>query len=395
MKEKILDTFYNSVLPNIVKGDLTIDGIIYDVHFNVSIFENSKFTYFGDIYDEKAPTLVIKNINTFSDAIADFVLDMLNEDLEWKKPYFDIADLNEKVRYFLSSMWINMTSTDFEEPEKYIRRYISFLSDETFKNLNVKTDYIEGLDNHYIQIENIEDKNCSETPYVLRIKISDDNNNHFYLPDVKYAIEEKFGEKTVYIYAIQYNYKMKTQNDNVKSNTNKINRLLYKINQDLPESELNKKMQTQEYYNADENIIDVTPSTIISLITSLSLFDNYDIKKVIIPCGFPVRWNAQCLKYDRKIKKQSVGLSNSVVDKIIEDYEEEQDRIGRNIIDKMIRNFRRLEYHFNGIKISSFPYDVDSFMRVDLNDIYAYNENHMLNSIFENVNNICNKKTKK
>ena len=47
--------------------------------------------------------------------------------------------------------------------------------------------------------------------------------------------------------------------------------------------------------------------------------------------------------------------------------------IQRNLSDKLIRNFRRLAYHFNNINILSYPYEVDEMMHFKLNYIKIIN----------------------
>lgn len=56
--------------------------------------------------------------------------------------------------------------------------------------------------------------------------------------------------------------------------------------------------------------------------------------------------------------------------------------IQRNLSDKLIRNFRRLAYHFSSIQISSYPYEIDEFMHLKLNNEYTCN-NDLLNELYQ------------
>jgi hypothetical protein len=390
--------FYNEVLPSIAKGNLQIDDAPYNIHFNTAIYNKDSIKFIGDVNNEELPTMIIKNIQSFSSLLLNYISEIYKSKIEWAKPYFDMNDKIEIIRYYLSSMWVNMTTGDFENPELYIKKYLSFLTDNTFREMKMITNPIEKLNNCCLKVENIEEKNCVETPYAFRTEIVDINNEHsFVLPDIKYAIEEVNGEKVAYIYAVQYNYKTLEKNNCDNQFKNKVNRILYKVDEDISKDELDKKMQTQSFESSpSENIIDVTPSHLVALTVALSLFSDKGINKVMIPSGFPIRWYAQDLKYEHKIDKSKLmNYPEKVMAEKKIEIENEQIRIGKNIADKMIRNFRRLEYHFAGLHIYAYPYDIDEFMYVTLSSkLMPKNNNHLLAQISGSLNYVNERKRK-
>lgn len=87
--------------------------------------------------------------------------------------------------------------------------------------------------------------------------------------------------------------------------------------------------------------------------------------------------------YERKLNHyRETGYSQEQLATIENEFEEEQIRIQRNITDKLLRNFRRIDYHFDGLGINAYPLDKDDFMHLDLNSNFqANNSDHILSQI--------------
>ncbi|MDD3304608.1 MAG: hypothetical protein PHT75_00560 [Bacilli bacterium] len=390
-ENNILDMFFKNVLPSIAEGELKVEDATYNIRFNTAVLVDGKYKNMTDYYNPELPTMTIKNIEQFSSYLLEFINEITNRNMKWCTPYIDVSTKEAEIKYFLSIIWCNMTANDFQDPQYYLKRYISFLRDETFKNLNITCGPVEKLNNNYLTVSNIEEAACYETPYALRIAIVDQTGNEsFTLPDIKYAIEENNGIKKAYIYAIQYDRKSKISNDNNKKFQSKINRALYKVNQDIPKEELDKKMKTQEATGTiKENIIDVTPSALLSLTVALSLFTKAGIRDILVPGYLPLRWDAKKVMYERKLNYyKNLGLDQSkIVDKE-EEFKEEQFRIQRNITDKLLRNFERIQFHFRGLDTLFYPLERDDFMHLNLdNNFNAYNNEHLLSQISELIVN--------
>lgn len=65
----------------------------------------------------------------------------------------------------------------------------------------------------------------------------------------------------------------------------------------------------------------------------------------------------------------------------------------KNLTEKFLRTFGRLSYHCKDIKITSFPYDIDSSMHIKLGEIKTFN-NELLKETFE-LTKKCNNNLKK
>ena len=416
--KKIIDVFYNEILPGIVKGNYYIGQMSATIRFNVKINKDGQLKDLEGINDPDLPTMIIKDEEAFNHYLVKLIEEIYDNyvPLKWKEsPSYIRDDKNifsaEKnhLKYYLSHIWANMTYMDFLNPEQYLKRYLSFLTDNTFKHKKIATNPIEKLNGCHLRITNIEQESISETPYAFRIEIldrlpknvSDERNCQKYaLPDIKYGIEDTPNGKMAYIYAIQYDWKAKKANNENPEFSSKIKRLLYKIDEDISKEELAKKGQTQtDNSTIEENVVDVTPAAIISLISVLSLFNQNEINNIIVPTCFPVRWesvrmvNMEELDYYRN----EHNYPEEKIKELEAQYDLEQYRDGRNITDKMIRNFRRLAYHFNNLDIVSYPFDfdMDDFMYVRLNEcLIPNNSDHMLAQIVGSFNYQKDQKTR-
>lgn len=67
----------------------------------------------------------------------------------------------------------------------------------------------------------------------------------------------------------------------------------------------------------------------------------------------------------------------------IENLKVENNRIQNNIINKYLRIFRRLNYHFPNFLITSYPYELDNSMHIKLRDYDTYF--HILNEVYESA----------
>jgi hypothetical protein len=146
-------------------------------------------------------------------------------------------------------------------------------------------------------------------------------------------------------------------------------------------------METQfDISRREENIVNVTPSAIVGLTAILSLFKESGISNVIIPTYLPVRWESVRMENEEDIAKYK--YSEELYNYKKREQELKQYENGRNTTDKMIRNFRRLRYHFKGIHIMSFPFDFDNddymYMHLD-DDFMPYNPNHVLSEVAQAV----------
>lgn len=230
-----------------------------------------------------------------------------------------------------------------------------------------------------------------ETPYVFVTSIEREENGQklsYKLPRISFGI----ANNTCYIYAIQNDKNKEESAENIKYG-NKIKRLLYKLNGDVINNETEEYLRYKEnltdYY--PENISDVSPSATLALTVFLNSIYNYGIRNVKVVSFLPIRYNAKEQAYSNKLQfeidKQSLNASESELLK--QELEEKQLNIQNNLTQKLLRNFKRLKFHFDNIDILSYPFEVDECMHIKL-DQFLKTNNPILEEIISknNINNL-------
>ena len=262
-------------------------------------------------------------------------------------------DEHDYIKTILTLLWSNATSEDFENPLSFLKKRISFLNN----NINEEKNITSSLGNIYVSIK--KDRVEQETPFYLNITINDN-----VMPRVRFGIFNN----SVYIYAIQ----------NVKEvdRDKKLNRQLYKVNDGI-----DLKNESDDNILDFENLKGITPSALVSATIALSFFKDLGYDNFIIPVLLPVRWNAKELMYERKLKK----IEEENKENYLQEKYAEHDKISRNLSDKFIRTFRRLDYHFDNINIYALPFIDDIDMHINVSEFTKCN-NPLLEELYLSIN---------
>lgn len=184
----------------------------------------------------------------------------------------------------------------------------------------------------------------------------------------------------LYIYSI---INSKLENNNLEYNK-KIKRELYKINSgvSINESDEYLKYKNNEIDYYPENISDVSPSAVLSLSIFMSLLYSKHITNIKVVPYLPIRY----------LSREIMANSLSNTDKK-QELNNRNNFIQSNITDKFIRTFRRVSYHLSGTQIKSYPYELDEYMNINLNDISLKDD--IVNQVYNIINNEINLKNKK
>lgn len=342
-----LEIFYNELVKEAASGRINC-GFIYNVLFATAL-PNKKYIAGRD--DLQIPTLIIRKQDEFNELLKRYV----------KKayPFYDINyydNEHDYIKAILVFLFTNMTAEEFIEPNQYIKKRIEFfdnaLSYIPAESFSIGTSSYIGDIEASITKESI----YEETPYSLKFKAY---NSTF--PTVRFGITND----TVYIYAIQ-----NEKNDSIDK---KINRILYKINDGL-----NTMNESYDNIMDYENITGVSASSVVAATLSLSFFLRNGYKDIRMPSFLPIRYNAKIISTEKKLQKY---INNPDFDQIQNDLITKNTEIQRNISDKFIRTFRRITYHFDNINIYSYPFDVDSYLHLTMNE-GIYCKNNLLNDLF-------------
>jgi len=361
---RVLDIFYNQIIKEATKGRINC-YLYFNMPFSTFIGETNELykCEFKNSNELLIPTLMIKDKNLFNKLLIEYTnlaLEFYNdynypEEILNYKMYESDKICKEKV--ILATLWSNATVEDFVNPIGFLEKRISFLKNNL---TNIEAGYSETLKGN-IAIKFTKDNLLNETPYQMEITLTNEINEIYFFPKIKLGIDKN----KAYIYAIQNKEQDKT------NYVKKVNRNLYKINENF-----------QDDYEED-NLKDVTPSFVVATNICLSYLKQLDVEEVLVPNILIERWNAKsmAIMIKSKLKKLTLKETKEELDK--------QNNIWTNINEKLIRTFKRLNYHHESIKILSEPFLVDSFLHVEIDDYIKCN-----NPLLEETFNVFEEKTK-
>ena len=336
------DIFYE-LIKEAKDGKVIIDNQTWNYSFNTLILDNDKEEVRLE-NNNNLSTLMIKNEKSFLELLKEYI----DLELSLKRKSLRVDD-KDKIKLLICNLFANATPTDFLDPERFIRRYINFLKDNTFSYLDnsLQVDASNIIKDSTLIIKREKNSTMNETPYKISFILKDKDNNRYDFPSIYYGIETT--DKTrCYIYGIQAS----KNNDHDNKYNKKVNRLLFKINNGVKDS--------KEYYDYKEgkidtypesNISDVTMSFVFSLNLFISLLQSENIEEVKAITYLPMRYNSRDLAAKRNDN---------------EEYDQRNKMIQTNLTNKFIRTFRRLAYQNSNIKITSYPYSEDEFLNVKI-----------------------------
>ena len=331
-------------------GKVIIDGDAFPICFN-TIINDKKI-----IGDDSYPYANIKDEDKFF-TLLDEYLD-LELSLNRKHPLFIKDAIDNFKRMLISYLFVNASITDFENVNDLLRKRISFLKDNTFKDYH-KTIKMPSLLDSNLVISNEVQSVMMECANAISFKLEKDGE--FYsLPKVFYGIDND----TCYIYSIMNDKKFVNNDTPFKKKTN---RLLYKLNENVFENESDEYktyLENKTYY--PENISEISVSFLLSLSMFIKMLKESNISKIKVVPYLPVRY-----------------LSRSVSSRKRED-DERNDKIQDNATNKFIRTFQRCAYHIKELEVLSYPYMESEYLSLRINDIKTIN-NDMLDETIKRI----------
>jgi len=153
----------------------------------------------------------------------------------------------------------------------------------------------------------------------------------------------------------------------------KMDRYMYKLNDGVKDYESNEYFEYKDglskYY--PENISDVTPSFVFALSVFMALLEREKITKVKAVPYLPLRYLSR-----------DIAASEVMDDSRRETLYNRNLFIQKNITDKFIRTFMRVKFHLKELKVLSYPYELDEFLWMDLENEHLEIDNYILNNVF-------------
>lgn len=371
----IEEIFFNQILPNLKNGSIEIP--IYNTNSNGDIFT---FNVLVDAYDETSPYyLCIQDKEKLVNSLYEYMKIMLSNDSSINK-----QNIYDKIKYYLTLLWVNATYEDLRNPVRFIQKYIDFNNNPLFEDEFTYASNIESLNDADIDVIIKREPANMETPYSFNAQINLFDNgkeNNYYLPSICYGISGDI----CYIYSIQ-NSGMFASNPGFEK---KIKRLLYKMNENVSSHESEdfkeyKRLEKQgnnmedEFY--PENISDVSVSAILALTVFMDSLNDMGIKNIKVVPFLPIRYKNKEDAYEKKYQLKLKQLKVDEIKELKQNLEEKRLLIQSNLTNKFIRDFMRLKNHFNGIDILSYPMEVDEYLSININNMECHN-----NKLIENI----------
>ena len=371
----IEEIFFNQILPNLKNGSIEIP--IYNTNSNGDIFT---FNVLVDAYDETSPYyLCIQDKEKLVNSLYEYMQIMLSNDSSINK-----QNIYDKIKYYLTLLWVNATYEDLRNPVRFIQKYIDFNNNPLFEDEFTYASNIEALNDADIDVIIKREPANMETPYSFNAQINLFDNgkeNNYYLPSICYGVSGDI----CYIYSIQ-NSGMFTSNHGFEK---KIKRLLYKMNENVSSHEsedfkeykrLEKQRNNMEDEFYPENISDVSVSAILALTVFMDSLNDMNIKNIKVVPFLPIRYKNRKSEYEKKYQLKLKQLKVDEIKELKQNLEEKRLLIQSNLTNKFIRDFMRLKHHFNGIDILSYPMEIDEYLSININNMECHN-----NKLIENI----------
>lgn len=330
-----------------------------------------------NILDNDLPAIIVHDYNLFFK----YLTDITNSFIILHKKYNIDYHARIKHIHLLRKLWLRMGPSDFNQIEIFLNNQLLFLQENVLDNYKENTK-IDTYYNYNIIAQAKLNNICDESTRCMSFKIYDNSNNYHSLPNIYYDILNTDTESICYIYAIQ--------NDRKRRRIPKIERLLYKLNKSVLEEESQEYIdylnKTSDYY--PENISDVHPSQVLSLISFIKILKQNNITKIRVPV-------LQVLSYDYHInlsnemkidfketwtKEALEDLNNATGSRkkwLEEDYlhdkewyehiVDKEDFISKNKTEVLIRIFRRACFHDQELEICNEPLLQGDYLDIRLN----------------------------
>lgn len=372
---EVEEIFFNQILPNLKNGSIEIP--IYNTNSNGDIFT---FNVLVDAYDETSPYyLCIQDKEKLVNSLYEYMKIMLSNDSSINK-----QNIYDKIKYYLTLLWVNATYEDLRNPVRFIQKYIDFNNNPLFEDEFTYASNIESLNDADIDVIIKREPANMETPYSFNAQINLFDNgkeNNYYLPSICYGVSGDI----CYIYSIQ-NSGMFASNPGFEK---KIKRLLYKMNENVSSHEneyfkeykrLEKQGNNMEDEFYPENISDVSVSAILALTVFMDSLNDMGIKNIKVVPFLPIRYKNRKSEYEKKYQLKLKQLKVDEIKELKQNLEEKRLLIQSNLTNKFIRDFMRLKHHFNGIDILSYPMEVDEYLSININNMECHN-----NKLIENI----------
>lgn len=306
--------------------------------------------------DPNCPTIVVKDYRVFFELLTDII----NSQISLYNDYGINKDVTSVSLMLLKMIWLRMGIEDFDNVELFLEKQLEFLENREFDNPLQETylkDYNETKITYEVEMSEIW---CESTRRIY-FRMYDGNEYHD-LPKIYYDICEENGKKVCYISAVQ----MGLNRHRIKS----VERKLYKLNKDIPNSEVHPNFVMAMSLFYEFLLLHNIDHVKVPLLQVLS-YRYHEILSEQQKQFFRSKWNKEKLDYLNFLKDSD----RAEYDELLEDYEldkdlynrfaDKEDLISKNKIDGLINLFMYMTY-IDESQINTEPYINASYLDISL-----------------------------
>ena len=197
---------------------------------------------------EDCPTIFVKDTFLFFS----YLMEITNAFANLRKYYDNPIDTRLNLEKVLTTIWLRMGISDFNDVELFLSRQLQFIKNSIFDRYKSET-YFTNFYDYGVKIKCNLNSYYDEACRSISFSIYGKDGSVYDLPNIHYGIDN---EGVCYIYAIQ--------NKDTKNRDKKIERLLYKLNKDV-------------------EIPSNHPSQVYSMLLFIKLLKEYRIEKIKVP----------------------------------------------------------------------------------------------------------------
>ena len=332
-----MDELLQELFISAAHGKVTIGVETFNIAFTTDIYgpRGLEFTTGNsDIF----PKLFINNYPLFKDKLLECI------ELQKTRMPYPFNNPQDEFKYLVALTFINATYYDFTNPIGYLERQISFLKDDTFDKVDETITVPDSpLLFKSVRIKNKKQNILMETPNKITFTLEEIINGKKYtftIPEISYGISMENGEPVCYIYNIINKERKEVKDHSRLKYRKRVAKSLYRLNDGVPEDE-------------GLNLLDVPPSTVLSLSMFFALLERHNIKKIKTIIYTPERY----------LSKYIAATENSENKEV---WQQRNDTIRTNATNKYITAYFRMMYHLDNLHLQTDRLAADDILGLQL-----------------------------
>lgn len=334
--------------------------------------------------DSQIPVMIVNDYKLFFELLRQLYEKQI-------KLYFSRTKMSGFPRYeknnFFEQIWLRATPDDFNNPEKFLKKQVDMVCDNTFQKYDEETylGKIEFLDNNILCVKNgiarTWDESSREIQFIIYNKDYYKDKTALYRPNykfpvIRYGIFERDGKKICSINSVQNKSDSYDKNELDK----KIDRKKYKANEGVQEEDISK----------------VEPKNVIALSMFVNLLHKEGITEIEIPGLYVLDYEYHMKRNEKLLEDLKKDWPQERILEQPERYKKEKYYVDKNYgkedviseikTERLFFTFRRLLQHYPKGHIKSYPGDVDSFMHLSIPVVK--DKNDLFGSVFQKLYDI-------